>query len=287
MKPLRLMLLRGVCQTPAYTAHERGFFRDEGLDSTTRVAPTAWQVPRMLADQHADFAIIPWTRVATSRTSDHPLVVLAGSGIEEAAIVVRQGLDPSQVRRVAIPREGGMKDLTAMAMLDSLGWKDAEIVRQPSGDGAVLALVGQGVDAASMVEPYATMMEELHLGRVVRRTGDLWPGAPGCSLCCTARLLHDDPAFAQAVVRAHVRGAEDVRLHPEQAAAAAHRYIGIAPAIIARAIALHPPDVSAVSHRVCMQRIMALMIQLGYLQAMPDEFCDLRFLTPTLSTTHP
>lgn len=281
------MLLRGVCQTPAYTAHDRGFFRDEGLDATVRVAPTAWQVPRMLADQQADFAIIPWTRVATSRASDHPLVVLAGSGIEEAAIVVRQGLDPADVRRVAIPREGGMKDLTAMAMLDSLGWKDAEIVRQPSGDGAVIALVGQGVDAASMVEPYATMMEDLGIGRVVRRTGDLWPGAPGCSLCCTARLLREDPAFAQAVVRAHVRGAQDVRLHPEQAAAAAHRYIGISPAIIARAIARHPPDVAAAGHREIMQRIMALMIQLGYLRAIPDDFCALQFLSPLLGATRP
>ena len=36
--------------------------------------------------------------------------------------------------------------------------EDADRVRMPSGDGAILALVGQGADAASMIEPYATCL---------------------------------------------------------------------------------------------------------------------------------
>lgn len=93
--------------------------------------------------------------------------------MEEAAIVVRKEINPSNVRRVAVPLRGGMKDLTAMALIESLEWKDVEVIRLPSGDGAIISLFGRGADAASMVEPYATMMEALEVGTIVKRTGDV------------------------------------------------------------------------------------------------------------------
>ena len=89
------------------------------------------------------------------------LVVVCGSGHEEAAIVVRHGLEISEVEVVTVPLRGGMKDLTAMALIKSLGWEGAEVRRQPSGDGAIISRSGEGCHAASMVEPYATLMEEL------------------------------------------------------------------------------------------------------------------------------
>ena len=66
-----------------------------------------------------------------------------------------------------------------MALLRQLGWKDIRLVRQPSGDGAILSFVGQGADAAAMVEPYAAMLESLGLGRVLLRTGDVCRGPRG------------------------------------------------------------------------------------------------------------
>src|SRR5207249_5984702 len=100
---------------------------------------------------------------------------------EEAALVVRADISLDEVRTVAVPQEGGIKDLTAAALMRDLGWDDAMRVRMPSGDGAILALIGQAADAASMVEPFATALEEQGIGWVARRTGDVWPGAPGCS----------------------------------------------------------------------------------------------------------
>ena len=88
-------------------------------------------------------------------------------------MVVRQGMTVEHVHDVAVPQEGGIKDLTAMALVQRLGWRDANIIRMPSGDGAILSFVGEGADAASMVEPYATMLEHLGLGWVIQRTGDV------------------------------------------------------------------------------------------------------------------
>src|SRR3954449_4133928 len=99
---LELTLLRGVCQTPAYVAHELGYFADEGVSISLRIAPTATVTPARLAAGESQFAVMPWTRAA-SASPDDGFVVICGSGVEEAAVVVRTGLDPSQVRSVTVP----------------------------------------------------------------------------------------------------------------------------------------------------------------------------------------
>jgi ABC-type nitrate/sulfonate/bicarbonate transport system substrate-binding protein len=275
MSAIKLALLRGVCQTPAYAAHERGFFRDEGIETEIDVAATAWLVPDRLSAGDCQFAVIPWTRVAAAGGS---LVALSGSGLEEAAIVVRQGIADEDVSRVVVPLRGGMKDLTAMGLIRSLGWADAEVRRQPSGDGAIIAFFGQGADAASMVEPYATMMESMGIGRVVRRTGDLWPGAPGCSLATSAGLPEREPELTAGVVRAFVQGAEFVRANRDAAAEIASRYIGIGEGFIREALDRNLPRVDAIRNTDAMDAILELMVELGYLDEVPTGFTDLSFL---------
>jgi NitT/TauT family transport system substrate-binding protein len=280
---LKLSLLRGVCQTPAYVAHDRGYFRDEGLDIEIEIAATAWLVPHKLTTGESHFAVMPWTRVAAAEGL--PFVLLAGSGFEEAAIVMRNDIDVSRVRRVVIPLRGGIKDLTAMGMIRSLGWTDVEVMRQPSGDGAIISFFGQGADAASMVEPYATMMEGLGVGRVIRRTGDLWKGAPGCSLTTTAALRDREPDTVAAVVRAFVRGCAFVRQHSEETAEIASRYIGIHTRFICDALHHHPPDVDAIRNRASMDQIQQLMVELGYTGRPQTGFSDLSFLDAAQAKT--
>ena len=168
MDKIVFALLRGVCQLPAYVAHSKGFLRDVDIDAELSIAPTAWTVPDRLLTGDVQFAVIPWTRVAADTSPDNRLTLISGSGIEEAAMVVREGMTIEQVHDVAVPTEGGIKDLTAMALIQKLHWQDANIIRMPSGDGAILSFVGEGADAASMVEPYATMLEHLGVGRVIR-----------------------------------------------------------------------------------------------------------------------
>jgi ABC-type nitrate/sulfonate/bicarbonate transport system substrate-binding protein len=222
--------------------------------------------------------VIPWTRVAAAEKNEAPLKLLCGSGCEEAALVVRKGLDPANVRSVAIPREGGMKDLTAMGLIDSMGWQDARQMRFPSGDGAIIAFFGRGADAASMVEPYATMMEQLGVGTVVRRTGDIWPGAPGCSLTASAGFIAREPDVVQRVVTAFVRGARSVLEDSAGAAEAAAPYIGVAPEFIAASLRHNRPVIDAIRNTETMNTILHFMRALGYIDRLPSDFTDLRFL---------
>jgi ABC-type nitrate/sulfonate/bicarbonate transport system substrate-binding protein len=279
MRRIRLSLLRGICQLPAYVAMERGFFAAQEIEAEPQLAPTAWTVPERLKTGEVDFAVIPWTRVAADVPRDgNRLVLIAGSGIEEAALVLRAGLSPEDVRSVAVPNEGGIKDLTAMALLRRLGWNDVRLVRQPSGDGAILSFVGQGADAAAMVEPYAAMLESLGLGRVLLRTGDVWPGAPGCSLTTTSALIERDADLARRVVTAYVAAARFVLEFPDEAATAGEKYIGVSAAIIRRALAVNRPDPRAIRNDEAMSQILTLMTELGYLKRPPQDYRDLSFL---------
>lgn len=278
MPSIQLSVLRGVCQTPAYVAYEKGYFRELGLAVTLDVAATAWLVPHKLVTGESQFGVIPWTRVAAAEANDIPLVCVAGSGCEEAALVMRRGLSSADVQKVAVPREGGMKDLTAMGLLESLGWQHAAHVRMPSGDGAILSLVGEGADVASMIEPYATMLENIGIGDVIRRTGDLWPGAPGCSLATSVALTEEQPALVQDVVTAFVRGARDVHANPDEAADIAAHYIGIGAHHIRDALRRNLPNVNALRNDQAIQRVMDLMLSLGYVARRPQQFLDLRFL---------
>lgn len=278
MSTVSMSVLRGVCQTPAYVAHDKGFFKDQGLDVNLDVVATAWLVPHRLEHGEADFALLPWTRVAAADQDEVALVLVAGSGYEEAAIVLRKGLKPEQVKSVVVPLRGGMKDLTAMGLIRSIGWTDVELLRQPSGDGAIISFFGDGADAASMVEPYATMLQTMGVGQVLKRTGDLWPGAPGCSLATTVALRDKDPDVVQRFVNAFAQAVDFVHNEPKQAAEIAHRYIGVNPRFIELALGNNKPNIDAIRNQDVMDKLIDLMLDLGYLKQRPGNYCDLTFL---------
>jgi ABC-type nitrate/sulfonate/bicarbonate transport system substrate-binding protein len=278
MDKIVFALLRGVCQLPAYVAHAKGFLRDANIEAELSIAPTAWTVPQRLVDGEVHFAVIPWTRVAADKSKGNRLTLVSGSGFEEAAMVVRNGMTVQQVNDVAVPNEGGIKDLTAMALVQRLGWQDANIVRMPSGDGAILSFVGEGADAASMVEPYATMLEHLGLGHVIQRTGDVWPGAPGCSLTTTSNIIAKSPDLVQRMVGAYMRGARFAETNREESAKIAEKYIGISAEIIRKALDANRPNPDAIRNQSAMDQVIDLMIQRGYIDKAPTGYKDLSFL---------
>jgi NitT/TauT family transport system substrate-binding protein len=278
MDRVNVALLRGVCQSPAYVAQEMRFFEEEGIEARIRVQPTAWVVPSQLMEGAVQFAVIPWTRVAAASSRDEGLVLICGSGCEEAALVVRTGIELDEIETLAVPQEGGIKDLTAGALVRTLNLSPRTTLRMPSGDGAILAMVGQAADAASMVEPYAAMLEDLGIGRVVKRTGDVWPGAPGCSLTTGRNLLENNPDLVRRFVSAFARGARFVSEDPETSATISARYIGVHERIVGQALRANRPNIDALMNEDAMNGVLDLMMDLGYIRRRPQDFCDLSYL---------
>jgi len=107
---IRMSLLRGLCQIPAFVAYEKGLSTEARVEPRLEVVATAWMVPEKLACGATDFGVISWTRVAAGAHDDWPLVAGPGSGGEEAALGVRKGIDPCGYKilhRSAAPQPTG------------------------------------------------------------------------------------------------------------------------------------------------------------------------------------
>ncbi|WGI17745.1 ABC transporter substrate-binding protein [Methanonatronarchaeum sp. AMET-Sl] len=278
---LNIGLIRGVCQLPGYVAIEKGFFEDVGLDVSYRVDPTAWLLPGQLSSGDLDFAIMPWTRTVKSRTVGQDLTVVAGSGYEETAVVVRadsdiEGLEDLKGKKISLPAEGGMKDLTTQAFFDDLGINsdNTDIYRMPSGDAAVISFLSGEVDASTNVEPYCTLAVEMGVGRIIARGEDVLPRSPGCSITTSESLIDEDRGLVRDVLKALIRAEQFVKENPVEASEMSRKYIGIAPEITREALRYNQPRLDIRGSVDSMDRIIGMMTELGYIDQAPEKFYD-------------
>ncbi|MDI6889274.1 MAG: ABC transporter substrate-binding protein [Methanocellales archaeon] len=285
MLKINIGLIRGVCQMPAYIAYEKGFFKELGLDVSYSIDPTAWLLPAKLISGEISFGILPWTRTVSARDNRDNLVVIAGSGYEEPATVVRRGAEINSLselkgKRISLPAAGGMKDLTSQALFKKydITPENTEIIRLPSGDAAMLALLSGRVDATTNVEPYATMAVELGIGKIIARGKDVLPKTPGCSVTTTDDFLRDHSDAALNFLKALLKAEARCNKEPEEAAKISSKYIGIPAGIIREALKYNRPHIDITGSMDAMMRIVKLMMELGYIKTIPQDFCNFELL---------
>lgn len=282
---IKIGVIRGVCQMLAYTAHENGFFKEQGLNTSLVVEPTAWLLPDKLISGDISFGILPWTRAVSARDKGDNLVVIAGSGYEEPATVVRRdsginSLSELKGKRISLPAAGGMKDLTSQALFKKydITPENTEILRLPSGDAAMLALLSGRVDATTNVEPYATMAVELGIGKIIARGKDVLPKTPGCSITTTDDFLQDHFDVALNFLKAILKAETFCNKEPEEAAKISSKYIGISAEIIRDALRYNQPRIDITGSIDAMMRVAGLMKELGYIKKIPQDFYNFELL---------
>lgn len=285
MLKINIGLIRGICQMPAYIAYEKGFFREQGLDVSYSIDPAAWLLPAKLISGEIAFGILPWTRTVSARDNGNNLVVIAGSGYEEPTTVVRRdsginSLSELKGKRISLPAAGGMKDLASQTLFKEydITPENTEIIRLPSGDAAMLALLSGRVDATTNVEPYATMAVELGIGKIIARGKDVLPKTPGCSITTTDEFLQDRPDVALNFLKAILKAEAFCNEEPEEAAKISSKYIGIPARIIREALKYNRPHIDITGSMDAMMRIVGLMKELGYIKAIPQDFCNFELL---------
>ena len=270
---------------PGYVAYEKGFFKGHGLDVSCSVDPTAWVLADKLIVGDISFGIVPWTRVVSARDRGNNLVVIAGSGYEETATVVRidsniNSLSELKGKRISLPVAGGMKDLTSQALFKKydITPENTEILRLPSGDAAMLALLSGRVDATTNVEPYATMAVDLGIGKIISRGKDILPKVPGCSITTTDDFLQDHPDVVLRFITAILKAEEFCHNEPKEAAKISSKYIGISAGIVREALRYNQPHIDITGSIDVMVRIVKLMKELGYIQKTSQEFYNFELL---------
>ncbi len=283
-------VIRGVCQMPTYIAYEKGFFKEQNLNISLTVEPTAWMLPNKLISGEISFAVMPWTRVVSGRANGDPMVVIAGSGYEEPVTVVRNDANVNDFyelkgKRIGLPNEGGMKDLTSQAFFKkyNITSRNTKILRFPSGDAAILALISGAVDSTTNVEPYATMMVKLGVAKILVRGKDIFPKTPGCSITVTDDYLRNHSDLALKFINACIKAEKFCSTNPDEAAEISSNYIGISAETIREALNYNRPHIDISESVKAMTQVTNLMVELGYIKKVPEDFYNFTLLKKALS----
>jgi len=276
---IRFCLIRGTCQIPVYVAHEMGFFRERGLDSHVDLVPAAWMVPSRILNADCEFGVLPWTRVAIAQEKSEPLVVVAGSGMEEAELVIRADKLLHQVQTIAVPQPGGVKDILVAELIDRLGWHNVRLVRNPSGDAAMVTFIGNGADAISTVEPFGTMFEMLGLGKIGIRVGSVFPGVPGCCLTSSRQFVNENASTVHLVVQAIHQAQLFIEANRGKAAHLSQFYIGVSSEIIEKSLDSSRPSIFGIRNHEVINQMLDTMCRTNYLKTHPQQtFIDFDFI---------
>ena len=207
-------------------AHEKGFLKEEGLDSTRPTLLRSWPELVEAFESHRfnlTHLLIPipiWMRY-----SDHyPVKVVAWDHTNGSAMVVREDSGIRSFKdlggkQFAMPFWYSIHNIISQLELRNAGIKpvirpqsaklapdECNLLLLPPPDMPP-ALAARKIDAYCVAEPFNALGELLAGGKILRFTGDIWKGHPCCVVC-----MHEadamDPAraaWSQAVLNAIVQ----------------------------------------------------------------------------------
>lgn len=221
-------------QVAYYVAREKGFFTEEGLDVREGGAFNAG--PEEMSAFSAgdlDMGYAGTAPIVTFTGQDMADVkIVAQANMVGSAIVVRNGLEAEDVaalkgRTIAVPGYSTVQDFLLRTALKKAGVGDKDVniivVKPPE---MIPALAGGQIDAAVAWEPYPSMMVAQKAGRVLIRSGRIWPHHPCCMLVADANFLRENPETVKRFVAAHVKATRYIKENPLEAADMAHLFTG-------------------------------------------------------------
>jgi ABC-type nitrate/sulfonate/bicarbonate transport system substrate-binding protein len=238
-----------------YTALERGYDRDAGIDLHVIVPSQSTDAIKLLETGRADFAILDIHDLAIARERGQKIAGILPI-VEQplAAVIAAPGFhDPSQLQRHMVGVTGDPSDT---AVLDS-------VVRGAGGDPAKVKTITIGFDAvadllAGRVDAATAFWNDEGVSLQRRRPGfhvfrvDRYgaPSYPELVVCASHSFLHAHPDLARALVRTLSRGYGAVIGHPQVGVHALESQVpGLDPQLVAAELAKLEPAFTGPEHR--------------------------------------
>ncbi len=207
---------------PFYVAKERGYFRDEGLDVEFKQGFDT-NVLQLLGTGALNFGVVGGDELMIARSQGVPIVYV-GTWYQKypVTVVALEGANIKTVadlkgRTIGVPMRSGATYVGLRALLDSAGMKESDVQIREVGFTQVQALTQKQVDA---IVGYANNepVQLKALGQPITMinvfdTLDLASNG----LVTDEKTLRDNPELVKSVVRAMVRGTQDVVAKPEEA----------------------------------------------------------------------
>jgi NitT/TauT family transport system substrate-binding protein len=132
-----------------------------------------------------------------------------GSDLVVSPEVDYQGPQSLLGLKVATFPPGSIQDTVFKKWLQDNGIDPAEIDIKSMGPGdAVTAISAERVDAVFLPHPSPSIIELEGNGEAVVASGEMWPDHACCCLVVSDKLMREEPALVEQIVKTHIRATE-------------------------------------------------------------------------------
>ena len=114
---------------------------------------------------------------------------------------------------------GSIQDIVMKKWLGDNGVDISKVQIHGMGPGdAVTAIEAGKIDGVFLPHPSPAQIALDGKGRSVVQSGEMWPNHACCSLLISGKLLRDQPALVEQIIKTHIKATEYVNAHPDEAA---------------------------------------------------------------------
>lgn len=224
-----------------------GWTEEAGLDLQLTRFSSGPAMVQALASGELDIMYFGIGPAMVARANGVPIKVLASSIQEQIGLVARgdfatafAGNDPAQdiarfteeqgrKPKIATFPQGSVPDTVLRYWLTEqlgVGLEAVEVVAM-GADRVQQALLAGAVDAASILEPILTTVQERDdSARVVVRADKMLPGQPGAVLAARETTLEEHPGAMRKLMALHLRATDMLLEEPERAAPHVREFVG-------------------------------------------------------------
>jgi NitT/TauT family transport system substrate-binding protein len=265
---------------PFYLGLEKGFFADEQLEVTPRVAKSgAVIVPSVLSGDF-QFGWANTTTVIIARSKELPLRMVSrgargGSNRSESAVDILVRSDgpvrsPKDLegRTIGVPALQSIPTLTTNAALEKHGVDVSKVsyIEVPFAQ-AVAALESGRIDAAFAVEPFVTLGLQAGHRSISRPILETAPNYINAAFFTTEKYIADHPDVVARFDRAVDRSFDYAAAHPEEARDVLSTYTEIPPEVAQK---IRLSDFSRYTDTSTLDLTVKLAKRYGYIEKEPE-----------------
>lgn len=114
---------------------------------------------------------------------------------------------------------GSIQDIVMKKWLEDNGVDISKVQIHGMGPGdAVTAIEAGKIEGVFLPHPSPAQISLDGKGRSVVQSGEMWPNHACCSLLISGKLLRDQPALVEQIIKTHIKATEYVNAHPDEAA---------------------------------------------------------------------
>ena len=114
---------------------------------------------------------------------------------------------------------GSIQDIVMKKWLEDNGVDISKVQIHGMGPGdAVTAIEAGKIDGVFLPHPSPAQISLDGKGRSVVQSGEMWPNHACCSLLISGKLLREQPALVEQIIKTHIKATEYVNAHPDESA---------------------------------------------------------------------